>query len=506
MRRRPPSATTPASSAARRLRPPAKYPPTSARLDDDERGLADPVRPGGRGRPRRPATSPAGTTRPTFEVETEGRRQPGHGRRPAGRAAHPRRWSTQHFPDDGFLGEEFGDQPGTTGFRWVIDPIDGTKSFIRHIPIWGTLVGLEYQGEQIAGVAYVPVLGQTYRALRGDGAYLDDRRIRVSDVDEARRRLLCYSSVNWFTKAGRERAFLDLVRPDRTGSAGSATSTASCSSPRGRATSWSTTASTPGTWPRLKPIVEEAGGAFTDWDGTPDHRPPRRARQQRQAARNGLGGTGEVTSGRAEAVSANRGLTPPARITPLSPPSRTPRSSRPASPCRRRGSGSRCAAARRPPRTHARTAASTCSRRAGPQHLLVDVPLEDQVRVVAPGRREVVPAAEADHFRPGRAPSGRGTGTPSRTGCAARPSPPARMRGVVRLRPAVVLVAGRASRPTSRRAGTRPPRRRSACCRKPTGRAGEAFEQAVPHLRVARRRSGGSRPRPCRCRCSTSPP
>src|SRR5206468_11448923 len=88
----------------------------------------------------------------------------------------------KHCPADGFLGEEFGDQPGTSGFRWVIDPIDGTKSFIRHVPIWATLVGLEYKGEQIAGVAYIPVFGMTYRALRGDGAYHNERRILVSDV------------------------------------------------------------------------------------------------------------------------------------------------------------------------------------------------------------------------------------------------------------------------------------------------------------------------------------
>jgi len=49
----------------------------------------------------------------------------------------------KQFPDDGFLGEEYGDQAGGSGFRWVIDPIDGTRSFVRHIPIWATLVGLE---------------------------------------------------------------------------------------------------------------------------------------------------------------------------------------------------------------------------------------------------------------------------------------------------------------------------------------------------------------------------
>src|SRR5438874_13704979 len=87
------------------------------------------------------------------------------------------------FPKDGFLGEESGDTPGSSGYRWIIDPIDGTRSFVRGIPIWATLVGLEYRGEPIAGVCRLPALQQTFRALRGDGAYRDERRLRVSTVD-----------------------------------------------------------------------------------------------------------------------------------------------------------------------------------------------------------------------------------------------------------------------------------------------------------------------------------
>src|SRR5438128_735111 len=50
------------------------------------------------------------------------------------------------FPQDGFLGEESGDSPGASGFRWIIDPVDGTRNFVRGIPIWATLVGLEHKG------------------------------------------------------------------------------------------------------------------------------------------------------------------------------------------------------------------------------------------------------------------------------------------------------------------------------------------------------------------------
>src|SRR5947208_1177022 len=88
------------------------------------------------------------------------------------------------FSSDGFLGEESGSTPGSSGFRWIIDPIDGTRSFVRGVPIWATLVGLEYRGEPIGGVAYLPAMGQTFRALRGEGAFRDHRPIHVSKVSD----------------------------------------------------------------------------------------------------------------------------------------------------------------------------------------------------------------------------------------------------------------------------------------------------------------------------------
>src|SRR5262245_59608371 len=115
------------------------------------------------------------------------------------------------FPADGFLGEESGDTPGSSGFRWIIDPVDGTRSFVRGVPLWATLVGLEYRGEQIAGVAEVPALRQTYRALRGDGAFRDDRRIHVSTIDRLDEAHVYYSSISWFIKGGCDKQFLDLV-------------------------------------------------------------------------------------------------------------------------------------------------------------------------------------------------------------------------------------------------------------------------------------------------------
>ena len=170
------------------------------------------------------------------------------------------------FPDDGFLGEEFGDTPGSSGYRWIIDPIDGTRSFVRGIPIWATLVGLEYKGEQVAGVADAPALGYTWRALRGDGAWRNDRRVRVSDVSDLSKSILFYTSLSWFLKAGRHDQFLDLVqRTDKQRGYGDFYGHVLVAEGAGEVMvehgvhAWDVAA--------LKPLVEEAGGRFTTWAG-----------------------------------------------------------------------------------------------------------------------------------------------------------------------------------------------------------------------------------------------
>lgn len=178
-----------------------------------------------------------------------------------------RKLVAEKFPGDGFVGEEFGEQPGTSGFRWVIDPIDGTKSFIRGIPLWGTLVGVEYDGDPVAGAAYAPGLGQLWHAVRGGGAFRDGKPIRVSDRPALDAALMCFSGVNWFRAAGKERAFLDLCTAtgqqrgwgDFYGFVLVAQGSADLMIDTG-VHAWDVSA--------LIPIVEEAGGAMTAWDGT----------------------------------------------------------------------------------------------------------------------------------------------------------------------------------------------------------------------------------------------
>jgi histidinol-phosphatase len=171
----------------------------------------------------------------------------------------------QAFPHDGFLGEEYGEKPGTSGYRWIIDPIDGTKNFVRGIPVWGTLVGLEHQGELIAGVVEVPALGQSYRALRGDGAYRNDRRVRVSDVaDLAEATMLCTTmtlapDVRTAILGLGDRARVIRGYGDFYGYMLVASGCGDLMVEHG-VHPWDVAAT--------RAIVEEAGGRYTAWDGT----------------------------------------------------------------------------------------------------------------------------------------------------------------------------------------------------------------------------------------------
>ena len=85
-------------------------------------------------------------------------------------------------PGFGVLGEEQGESPGDGRHRWVIDPIDGTKSFVHHVPLFGTLVALERGGEPVLGVVACHAVGETAWAHRGGGAFLNGEPARVSDT------------------------------------------------------------------------------------------------------------------------------------------------------------------------------------------------------------------------------------------------------------------------------------------------------------------------------------
>ncbi len=88
----------------------------------------------------------------------------------------------KNFPGDGFLSEEFGEQKGKTGFRWIIDPIDGTTNYAHGLPLYGVSVGLEDENtkQPVMGMVFFPELGTYYHAIKGKGAYREKTQIHVS--------------------------------------------------------------------------------------------------------------------------------------------------------------------------------------------------------------------------------------------------------------------------------------------------------------------------------------
>src|SRR5262249_42316145 len=95
------------------------------------------------------------------------------------------------------LGEEGADRQSRSGRRWILDPIDGTRDFLRGNPFWAVLIGLEIIAEErvTVGVAHMPALGNTYFATRGGGAFCNDKPLRASAIKEVSQSVLCFNQL-----------------------------------------------------------------------------------------------------------------------------------------------------------------------------------------------------------------------------------------------------------------------------------------------------------------------
>ena len=171
------------------------------------------------------------------------------------------------FPDHGVLGEEFGGH-GSTEVRWIIDPIDGTKNFVRGIPVWATLIGLEERGEITVGVIHNPVTGELYTARRGGGAFLNGERIHVSAIAELGGATLVHAGLGLFREAGRWESFVRLVdATERQRGFGDYSGYGLVA--EGKAELYLEVDLKPWDLAPCKILVEEAGGRFSDLDGRP---------------------------------------------------------------------------------------------------------------------------------------------------------------------------------------------------------------------------------------------
>jgi len=178
------------------------------------------------------------------------------------------------YPDHGFVGEEYGDEDGAAGVRWYIDPIDGTHNFIRGVPLFGTLLAVEVDGEMQVGVMSAPAMGERWYAARGRGAWAIARdglrrRLLVSSVDALGEAQLIYGSRRENVASGLMPGFDAVID--------------ACWRDRGFGDFWGYALVAEGaaeamletgmhSWDVAAPlvIIEEAGGRVTDMSGARD--------------------------------------------------------------------------------------------------------------------------------------------------------------------------------------------------------------------------------------------
>jgi histidinol phosphatase-like enzyme (inositol monophosphatase family) len=178
-----------------------------------------------------------------------------------------RRRISERFPEDSIIGEEGGESAGASARRWIIDPIDGTYSFVHGVPFYGVLLGVEVEGEPSVGVVNIPALGELAYAARGLGCFLNGESARVSKTARLEDALLLSTDFGSCARHGlgaaaeelQSRAAMRRTWGDCYGYVLIAT---------GRADVMLDPAMNVWDCAALLPVIEEAGGTFTDWRGT----------------------------------------------------------------------------------------------------------------------------------------------------------------------------------------------------------------------------------------------
>lgn len=182
--------------------------------------------------------------------------------------AAARDWIARHFPNDDVLGEEMGALDRGAPRQWIVDPIDGTKSFIRGVPLWGTLIAVAEGERIIAGAAYFPALDELVCAAVGLGCWWNGARASVSSVDKLTDAMVLTSDERFSAAPARLAAWRRL-----TAQAQMSRSWGDCYGymlvATGRAEAMVDGALAAWDAAPFLPIITEAGGVFTDWSGRP---------------------------------------------------------------------------------------------------------------------------------------------------------------------------------------------------------------------------------------------
>ena len=172
----------------------------------------------------------------------------------------------REFPDDGVLGEEGANRETRSGRRRIIDPIDGTKDFVRGIPLWAVLIGLEENGTIVAGAAHAPGQNLLLWAARGQGAWANGQRIQVSSNTDPKTSVLSFNGFNKVGLRGMEERVLPWVQQFwAVRSLGGAVDAILLA--QGKADVWIEPNAAPWDLAPLKILIEEAGGIFRSHKG-----------------------------------------------------------------------------------------------------------------------------------------------------------------------------------------------------------------------------------------------
>jgi histidinol-phosphatase len=182
-----------------------------------------------------------------------------------------RRKIEQRYPTHVIIGEEFGgkellQQSGGASHRWFIDPIDGTRSFVRGVPLYGVLLALEIEGQAVAGVAHFPALGEMIAAASGQGCWWNGRRARVSETQSLKNALVAHYDVAAFDKFGRA-AVMERFKQAAGYRAGWCDAYGYLLVATGRAEVMLDPIMEVWDCGPFLPILQEAGGYFGDWQG-----------------------------------------------------------------------------------------------------------------------------------------------------------------------------------------------------------------------------------------------
>lgn len=174
------------------------------------------------------------------------------------------------YPNHAVIGEEFGGLEESEGFshRWVVDPIDGTRSFIRGVPFYAVLIGLEIEGKAQVGVAHFPAMGEMIAAASGKGCHWNGRLTRVSATKRLKDGVAVHSDTASFAKYGRAEAW-ERIKQVAGYRAGWCDAYGYLLVATGRAELMLDPVMNPWDCGAFIPILEEAGGYFGDWQGNP---------------------------------------------------------------------------------------------------------------------------------------------------------------------------------------------------------------------------------------------